>query len=183
MIEQYRYHSIAIVLHWCMALGMVFMVGSGLYMVNADIPKAEQFDLYQLHKASGVVMLWAIVLRLAVRLLTTQPKLPTHIPETQQRLASIGHGLLYLGLIVMPLSGWVMVSSSPFGLPTFVFVDWIKWPHIPGLERNKTVESLAKSVHWYALLALVTVLLAHISAVILHRLKHTENLLKRMWWT
>jgi cytochrome b561 len=76
-----------------------------------------------------------------------------------------------------------MVSSSPFGLPTFVFVDWIKWPHIPGLERNKTVESLAKSVHWYALLALVTVLLAHISAVILHRLKHTENLLKRMWWT
>ncbi len=84
--------------------------------------------------------------------------------------------------ILMPLSGWLMVSASPFGLPTFVFVDWIKWPHIPGVTRNKTVETLADSVHWITATGLVSLIIGHVSAVVWHKKKHDINFVSRMWW-
>ena len=82
----------------------------------------------------------------------------------------------------MPLSGWLMVSASPFGLPTFVFVDWINWPHIPGVARNKSIETLANNVHWITAALLGTLIAGHISAVVWHNKKHNINLISRMWW-
>lgn len=182
MAEARRYHSVSIVLHWTMLLGFVFMLASGLYMVNADIPKADQFKLYQVHKAAGVLMLWAVLLRLLTRFLSTAPQLPIEIPARERSLAKIGHIALYMGLLAIPLSGWLMVSASPFGLPTFVFVDWIKWPHIPGVARNKEIEALAKSAHWYLVITMLVLLVSHIGAVIWHKKKQGLNLINRMWW-
>ena len=127
-----RYNSFSIVLHWCIALALLFMFASGLYMVNADISKADQYRLFQIHKASGVVVLWALILRIGTRILTKAPALPDSLNQQQVFKAKLGHLFLYAALVTMPLSGWLMVSASPFGLPTFVFFDWIKWPHCPG---------------------------------------------------
>lgn len=183
MTDTKRYHTLAIVMHWLMALGFLAMVGSGWYMVNMDMNKATQFDLYQIHKAGGVVMLWSIVLRLLIRWLTKPPPLPAAIPNKQHRVAKLGHIGLYVGLLVIPLAGWVMVSSSPFGLPTFVFFDWLKWPHIPGIARNKEVQSIASAVHWYTVLVMLLLLAGHIGAVYIHKIKHNIALIKRMWWS
>lgn len=183
MYPEYRYHSLSIILHWLMAAGLVFMVGSGVYMVNFDIPKAEQFRLFQIHKAAGVMMLWSIVLRVIIRLITQQPKLPHTMKKPEQTLAKLGHFALYGGLVLMPLSGWLMVSASPFGLPTFVFVDWIKWPHIPFVERNKEIESLAKNIHFFVAIGLGSLVLVHIGAVVMHKKKQGLNLIRRMWWS
>ncbi len=127
-------------------------------------------------------MLWAIALRLLTRWLTHQPPLPSELSVKEQKLAKLGHLALYIGLCVMPLSGWLMVSASPFGLPTFVFVDWIKWPHIPFVERNKTIESLARNTHWIVASGLLLIIIGHIAAVIMHKKKQNIQLLKRMWW-
>ncbi|MDC8831133.1 cytochrome b [Alteromonas gilva] len=178
-----RYHSISIVLHWLIALGILFMLASGIAMVNIDMPKADQYQLFQIHKASGVIMLWAIVLRIVVRLFSEQPPLPAMLSAHEQKLAKLGHIGLYTALVVMPLSGWLMVSASPFGLPTFVFVDWIKWPHIPFVERNKTIESLARNIHWLTAIALGMMILGHIAAVIMHKKRHGLQLITRMWWS
>ena len=177
-----RYHSLSIVLHWSMALALLFMFASGLYMVNADISKAEQYQLFQIHKASGVVVLWALMLRVAVRVFTHAPALPEILNQQQVFKAKLGHVFLYVALLTMPLSGWLMVSASPFGLPTFVFVDWIEWPHIPGVARNKTIETLANNVHWITATLLATLIVGHVSAVVWHQKKHNVNLIKRMWW-
>lgn len=165
-----------------MAVGLLFMFISGLYMVNADISKADQYKLFQIHKAAGIVMLWAICLRLIVRCLTKKPELPDTFSLADKKRAGIGHVALYVGLLLMPLSGWLMVSSSPFGLPTFVFVDWIKWPHIPGLARNKTIETVANNIHWITAIVLFTFIVGHIFAVIWHKKSHKINLVHRMWW-
>lgn len=178
-----RYHSLSITLHWIMAAGLLFMLLSGVYMVNFDITKADQFKLYQIHKASGVIMLWAIILRVIVRVFTRSPALPSQMSNTEKRLAKFGHVALYGGLILMPISGWLMVSASPFGLPTFVFVDWISWPHIPFVERNKVIEGIARNIHWITASVLFTMVFGHISAVWLHRKKQGIHLIKRMWWS
>ncbi len=182
MTNSIRYHSFAIVLHWIMAMGFMFMAGSGWYMVNGDLPKAEQFDLYQIHKASGVLMLCALVLRVLVKLCTSTPLLPSNIPLEQHRFAKLGHLCLYIGLLLIPITGWIMVSASPFGLPTLVFFDWLKWPHIPGLTKNKEVQSIANNIHWYGVLTMLLFILGHISAVYVHTAKHNIKLIRRMWW-
>ncbi|MDT0595885.1 cytochrome b [Glaciecola petra] len=177
-----RYHSVAILLHWLMALGLIFMFASGIYMVYGDITKAEQYKLFQIHKASGVIMLWAIMARILVRILVTSPAPSQSISSSNAKKAKIGHVMLYGALVLMPLSGWVMVSASPFGLPTFVFVDWIEWPHIPGLARNKTVETAANNVHWISAIVLILLVFGHVAAVLVHKRVHKVNLLTRMWW-
>jgi len=183
MYPQHRYHSLSIILHWLIALGLLFMLLSGVYMVNFDMSKADQFKLFQIHKAAGVVMLWAIVLRIATRMMSQQPSLPDAFTDREKRFAKLGHVLLYTALILMPLSGWLMVSASPFGLPTFVFVDWIKWPHIPFVERNKTIETIARNIHWVVASALLTMIIGHIAAVYVHKKKQGISLIKRMWWS
>lgn len=177
-----RYHGFSVLLHWTIAVGLLFMFASGLYMVHADISKAEQYKLFQLHKAAGVVMLWALIVRVCVRLFTKAPVAPSEFSEADNKKAAFGHILLYIALVVMPLSGWVMVSASPFGLPTFVFVDWIKWPHIPGIAKNNHVETIANNTHWITATVLFSLIIGHIGAVIWHHKKHKLNLLKRMSW-
>jgi cytochrome b561 len=177
-----RYHSLSIVLHWCVALALLFMFGSGLYMVNADISKADQYQLFQIHKASGVLVLWALLLRIGARIFTRSPALPDVLNQQHILTAKLGHVLLYIALISMPLSGWLMVSASPFGLPTFVFFDWINWPHIPGVARNKTIENLANNVHWITATVLAALIVGHVSAFVWHNKKHNLNLISRMWW-
>ncbi len=181
-ISIHRYHSFSIVLHWCIALALLFMFASGLYMVNADISKADQYRLFQIHKASGVIILWALILRIGTRVFTQAPALPDSLNQQQVFKAKLGHIFLYAALVTMPLSGWLMVSASPFGLPTFVFFDWIKWPHIPGVARNKTIEVLANNVHWITATILATSIVGHIGAVVWHKKTHNINLISRMWW-
>lgn len=181
-ISLHRYNSLSIVLHWSIALAILFMFASGLYMVNADISKADQYRLFQIHKASGVVVLWALIVRIGARVFTQAPALPDALNQQQVFRAKLGHVLLYVALVTMPMSGWLMVSASPFGLPTFVFVDWIKWPHIPGVARNKTIEVLANNVHWITASVLGTLIVGHVSALYWHIKKHNINLINRMWW-
>lgn len=178
-----RYHSLSIMLHWAVVLGLILMFASGLYMVNADISKADQYKLFQLHKSAGVVILWVLFIRIWVRIFTTAPDLPNSLSNADKKKAQVGHLLLYVALIIMPLSGWLMVSASPFGLPTFVFVDWIKWPHIPGVARNKTFETIANNTHWITAAVLFMLIVGHISAVIWHKKAHGLNLLNRMLWS
>lgn len=178
-----QYHSLSIVLHWAIVLGLVFMFASGLFMVNADISKADQYKLFQIHKASGVIMLWAIILRITVRVFTHTPKPIKQLNDKQNKTAKLGHLVIYIALVTMPLSGWVMVSASPFGLPTLVFSDYLNWPHIPGLGRNKEVEFFANAVHWITATVLFVLIGGHIGAVVWHKKKHKINLLERMWWS
>jgi cytochrome b561 len=178
-----RYHSISIVLHWSIGLAVLFMFASGLYMVNGDISKADQYRLFQIHKASGVLVLWALILRIVARVFIRAPTLTDSLNQQQVFKAKLGHIFVYIAVVTMPLSGWLMVSASPFGLPTFVFVDWIKWPHIPGVARDKTIETLANNVHWITATILASLIVGHVSAVVWHKKKHNINLISRMWWT
>lgn len=178
-----RYHGLAITLHWVMAAAVFFMLGSGLWLeYGPDIAPADKFALIQLHKSFGVCLLIAFFLRVAVRLWQKPPALPAHFPRLERLAADWGHRALYLLLFLMPFSGWVMVSSSPYGLPTMVF-NVIEWPHIPGLGGNEAVQGPARLAHTVLAFTLIALLAAHVGAVAKHALFDRENLLRRMWWT
>lgn len=176
-----RYHSLAIILHWLMASAMLLMLASGLTMAFAELEPSFKFNLYQWHKSLGVLVLWAAALRLSIRLMTKPPSLPASFPRYEVLLSKLGHWGLYALMFALPITGWIMVSSSIYGLPTIVF-GWFEWPHIPGLAANVKVSKFAKDAHWYLALTLIALLVGHVGAVIKHAVVDKHNLLTRMWW-
>lgn len=174
-----KYNLVAIILHWVMAIAFFLMLLSGLVMTFAPIQKLLKFQMYQWHKSLGVLLLIAFFLRLAVRLLTIKPDLPHKMNKLEKLAAKAGHFMLYAWMLILPLSGWIMVSSSPFGLPTMIF-GWVEWPHVPGIAGNLEIENLAKEAHEFLAYSFMALIAVHIGAVIKHWVIDKENILPRI---
>lgn len=164
-----------------MAAGFFLMLGSGVTMEYADISQSLKFQLYQWHKSGGVLLLLAFVARILWRFVSRAPALPDTMPSYEKRAAKAGHWGLYLFMLAMPLSGWIMVSASVYGLPTIVF-GWFEWPHLPGIAGNETIENRASTAHTAFAIIFALLIAVHIAAVIKHAIFDEENLLRRMWW-
>jgi cytochrome b561 len=168
-----HYDAVAVVLHWTMALGIFALIGVGLAMKHADLPKMRVFQLFQLHKSIGIIILLLAVVRLAWRLTHRAPPLPETMPTLERKAAHAGHVLLYLFMFALPLSGWAFVSASPLNIPTVLF-GLVSWPHIPflaDLPDKAPVAAALKLAHDYGAFALIAVLAIHIGAALRHALK------------
>lgn len=174
-----RYTRVAIALHWVIALAIFAMLGSGLSLEFIEMEKPFEFQLIQWHKSLGVLVLLAVILRLLWRIFHKPPALPAHIKKFEAVAAKLGHWAIYAFIIIMPVSGWIMVSSSPFGLKTLVF-GWFEWPHVPGIASDKAINGAAHEVHEVAAWILLGLIIVHIGAVIKHAVIDRENLLPRM---
>ena len=176
-----RYTKVAVILHWLIALSILTLLASGLTMKYAPLEKFLQFKIYQWHKSLGVIVLWLVALRVIWRIFHKPPPLPTIIPKFEAWAAHAGHYALYFFMILMPISGWLLVSSSSFGLPTIVF-GWFQWPHFPGVAGDKSVNDAATAAHWYGTWVILALIVGHVGAVGLHYVKERVNLLPRMWF-
>ena len=131
-----RYTAVAILLHWLIAAGIAALIVIGLIMtqLSARLPQMEVFKLYQLHKSIGITTLLLVVLRVVWRFTHRPPPLPREMPAAEKGAAHGLHWLLYLFMIGMPLTGWAVVSSSPFDLPTVLY-GLVRWPDLPILPK------------------------------------------------
>ena len=177
-----RYGSVAVTLHWLIALAIIGMLILGKYM--ADLPNSDpsKFDLIQLHKSFGISILALSVLRLAWRLVNKVPPLPPQMPAWERYAAHASHFLLYVLMIGIPLSGWAMVSASPLGIPTIWFGQF-EIPHLPGLQgladQRATTDQL-KEVHELLGNLMIALLLIHVGAALKHHLWDRDDVLTRM---
>ena len=92
-----------------------------------------------------------------------------------QLAAHGGHLLLYVLMIVIPLSGWLMSSAK--GIQT-VWFGLLPLPDL--LEKNKEVGNLLQTVHMSLNLLFVAVIAGHIGAALKHHFIDKDDILKRM---
>lgn len=138
-----RYSSVAIALHWLIAAAIVFQVIIGWRMGGGRTP--EGFALVQLHKSIGITVLLLSLARLAWRLTHRPPPLPSAMASWEKALAKVAHVGLYVIMIGLPITGWIMVSASRIQVPTLLY-GVVPWPHVPGLAH---LAAPAKSA-WHA---------------------------------
>ena len=177
-----RYTSVAIILHWVMALGIVALASMGLAMTHLTLSPMRLFQLYQLHKSIGITIFLAAFLRLAWRLMNHPPPLPAAMPAIERMAAAGGHLLLYAFLFALPLTGWALVSASVFDIPTVLY-GVAPWPHLPFLSTladKAPVEALLKTVHAYGAWALIALVAAHAAAALRHHFILGDDVLRRM---
>jgi cytochrome b561 len=130
-----RYATIAMALHWTIAALILTQIGLGWYM-NEVLPdhSPAQDQIQTLHISIGLTTLMLIAARIGVRLAFPPPPLPAGLQGWEKALAGFGHGLFYLLMILLPLSGWALVSVHK-GPISF----WgLNWPKLPGLGFLKT---------------------------------------------
>ncbi|MGH1571953.1 cytochrome b [Methylobacterium sp. P31] len=180
--EARRYTVVAILLHWLSALCVLALIGMGLVMVHAGLTPIRQFQLYQWHKSVGITVLILTALRPAWRLTHRPPPHLAGMPVRERRAAGVAHGLLYVLLVGLPLSGWAVVSLSPFNIPTVLY-GLVPWPHLPLAEfvpSPAAAESILKLVHAYGAWILTALLALHIAAALRHHLILRDDVLRRM---
>jgi len=177
--RQEQYNNVAIFLHWIMAIAFFLMLGSGLATEYMPMGKSLQFNMIQWHKGLGVLLLLTFILRLGWRIFHKPPPLPSSIKGLEAVVSKAGHIALYICMFFVPLSGWVMVSSSVYGLPTIVF-GWFEWPHIPLIAGNTAVNEASSNIHWALTWFFGLCIAGHITAAVKHIVIDKENILLRM---
>jgi cytochrome b561 len=172
-----KYSASSRAIHWFMALIIFSALGVGIYMTKI-LPKdaPNHLEVYSLHKSIGVIALLFVILRIINRFIFKVPALPKTIKKHEQILSHLGHFGLYVLMVTVPLSGYLM--SNSFGFPVHLFS--IELPFL--IERNFELGKILSEFHEisaYCLLALVSV---HILAVVKHRFfdKPENDVLKRM---
>lgn len=173
-----RYSTVAIVLHWLLALVILAMFAVGIYMT--DLPFSPQrLKLYNWHKWAGVTFLALTLLRLVWRLTHRPPTLPLAVTRTmpgwQHRAYHATHHLMYLLFFAVPLVGWAYSSAAGFPI---VWFGQIALPDL--LPVNKELAEVIKPLHKYLALALMALAGLHIAAAVKHHWVDRDGLLGRM---
>lgn len=101
-----RYTRVAIALHWLIAAAILYNLLSGLG--RAYLPRG----FFVLHISSGLTILALTVVRVVWRLTHKPPPL-LPMKTWEARLAHGVHFLLYLAMLMVPWTGWVMISATP----------------------------------------------------------------------
>lgn len=169
-----RYTPIAILLHWLMAAMLIGLFCVGLYM--SDLPLSPQkLEIYSWHKWGGVTAFLLVLARLGWRATHPVPTLPASMSARMQQAAHVGHVMLYLLMIAIPLSGWLMSSAKGFQT---VYFGVLPIPDL--LQKDKALGDLLKEVHESLNWLLVLLVLGHIGAALKHQFIDKDGLLQRM---
>jgi cytochrome b561 len=164
--------------HWLSAALVLAALGLGAIMVQFVKDPAARFELTQTHKSIGITILALTVVRLARRSFSRAPKAE---PAARALLlaAKATHVTLYALLLLMPMSGWLMVTTTPVRVPTVVFgLFALPYPLAPDL----TIYRLAHAAHVALAILLAALVAIHVAAAAIHALVWRDRTLTRMWW-
>ncbi len=143
-------------LHWIVALGVLATWPLGM-MIKFT---AEPFKLtfYMLHESIGFLVLWVMLVRIGIRLTSETPVSSGGGPLAA--LARLVHALLYLMLVVMPVSGFLATNAhgfpspgsafSPYGVRSANFQHWPDIFYHPHLERMDPSCPFCVTYRWRA---------------------------------
>ncbi len=177
-----RYSIVAILFHWTIAALIVVNLVIGWRM--GYLHGLDQFSMFQLHKSVGITVLLLSLARLAWRLLNPPPPAAARLKSWEHRIAGVTHFMFYVMMIALPLTGWAMVSVSPYNIPTLLWKA-IPWPHIGflhalGVADRARVETLSAGLHLYLVLGGTALIALHVAAALKHQFIARDGVLGRM---
>lgn len=169
------YGTLARLLHWITVAVIAIMIPVGIAMTSAGFESIED-ELYILHKNLGVIVLLLILFRIAWRITHRPEPLPASLPPLQQRIAATTHGLLYVLLLLMPITGYIRTVGGDFPIELLNALGVP--PLVPVMKETAEVFSVIHKFSAYAILALIV---AHVTAAMQHALINRDGVISRIW--
>ena len=166
-----EYSLISKLLHWASAIILFVQIPLGFYLVDLDFGP-ERLNIENIHVLVGLSIFYLVIIRLINKIISTSPKLEPSIFKGQKFLAKSNHILLYVTILSITISG---IFKKLFNGETLV----IFFREIQIVE-NFEVADFFYDIHIYSNYLLITLIVIHISAVIVHKLFFGDNLLKKI---
>ncbi|GAM98767.1 cytochrome B561 [alpha proteobacterium U9-1i] len=189
-----RYTAVAIVLHWAIAIAILGMIPLGWWMGDAlenPATQAQAVAAFQLHKSVGLTILLLSLVRLGWRLMHRPPALPAHMPAWETFAAKATHWAFYFIIIVMPLTGWLYVSTAwnvhderALNVSTLYF-GLFQIPHLFGLSHladgaRSDVAGVLETIHSKLAWGAIVLLVLHVGAALKHHFVDKDEVLTHM---
>ena len=184
---EYSYGLIAILLHWIVAAAFIVNYGLIYYREWFTEPRSDEGRaLFSHHTTIGISVLVFVALRIVWKMMNRQPK---DVPGTrlEHLLAHAAHVLLYLVMIVVPLSGYLGTGGPsqlfyaieiPRFADTWLFRTIIEgWMGLTWEEFEKPMDFIHKQGGAYVVWVLIA---AHAGAAFYHHFVRRDIVLKRM---
>lgn len=174
-----RYTFSARILHWLMAVGFLFMWGCGYAMaalVKEDSPLEEA--LFGLHISVGVTLLFLLVLRIVIRVISEIPAPLAALSSWEKTGSHLGHLALYALPAAIIALGWAETDFGGHGVTWF----GVAMPKLlPTMESlwGVNLEAVTSQLHKYLAYVMLAVAAVHVAAVVKHRIEG-HDVLDRM---
>jgi cytochrome b561 len=157
-----------------MAAMLIGQVVLGKYAQGLDLAPVK-LNLMMWHKSLGIILLFLALLRLLWAWLNPRPEFEPGTRANQRITARLNHLGLYVLMIAIPFSGWLMNSAKnvPFSL-----FRTVPWPAL--LDENKNLGDLFQWWHESLVSVMLALLTLHVSAALWHHFHKRDSVLLRM---
>jgi cytochrome b561 len=170
-----RYTSVAIALHWLLAVLILGQIGFGWYLQEVPRGTPERTVYVNFHKSTGLTIGLLILGRLYWRLTHKAPPLPLSMPAWERRAARASHLALYACMLIMPAAGYLASNFSKFGVKYFNV-----WLLPPWGVDDRQIYAVFNTTHVFTSYVFVTLIAIHLLAALRH-LYLRDRVFRRMW--
>ncbi|MCW1830212.1 cytochrome b/b6 domain-containing protein [Enterobacter asburiae] len=165
--ESYRYDRLSRALHWGVAAGIIWVMvaGYGLHWIK-DVHAHSLIS--NLNASIATCITFLMIVRYVWRFFRPREVIIKH---NNQKIVAIIHDIFYQIIFIVLCSGFLMMRGPFCFFGTF---------NIPAIINNPEINAFFFSVHRYSCMALGTMVLLHVFAVIKHHVINKRKVLLRM---
>jgi cytochrome b561 len=171
-----RYSRVAIWLHWVLAALIVVNLLLGFF--HEEFARPVRSAMMGWHKSLGFTVIALTLVRILWRLTHRPPPFDPAMKGWEVGIARLVHGLFYLLLLAIPLTGWLIVSSGEKVNPTNFY--WLfKIGPLP-VTPGEGLHDFAEEAHELLGYAMLVLLLLHVGGAAKHHFDGHRHLIGRM---
>lgn len=182
------YGAVTKTFHWLIALAILSMFPLGKIATDrahtlemADPFPGEAFvtqtlTLFSIHKTLGVLIFLTALARILWTFTRPRPGLLHPDRRAEAFAAHLVHGLLYGGMVIVPLSGWLHHAATTGYAPL-----WLPFGNdLPGVPKDPALADLFSEIHHLGVLVLGLAVLLHVAGALKHHVIDRDGTLRRM---
>jgi cytochrome b561 len=173
-----RFGLVTKLLHWTIALLILFLIWLGWYMVDLTYyDKWYNASLYW-HRALGLLVLALALFKIGWQFGFPAPHAASAALKPWERTAARGmHLLLILMMLLIPVTGYLISTSAGKSIPLFAGIE------VPALiDVDVQLRDLAIEVHFWLAYATAFLAAGHAGAALKHEFLNRDGTLARMLW-
>lgn len=168
-----------ILLHWLVAIMVLSMLTVGVYMTNQEV-----YALYPWHKSFGQLIFLIVLVQVIRRLKNGWPQAVSQYSAAERMLARSVHYLLLVGVLLMPVFGFLMSVFGGNGVAFFGLPLVARNPDPTNLSKviplNGPLAEVMSSAHGILGFLLMLAILLHIAGALKHHVLDKDGTLRRM---
>ena len=172
-----RYGLLTKLLHWSIAFSILGLIGLGWWMVDLTYYDPWYHKSLSLHRVLGLAVLGLAVVMLLWQRVSKPPALPASIPRAQQVAAHAVHHTLFLAMILLPVTGYLISTSAGQGIPVYGRFE------VPALMQvGEKTRDIVIAIHYYCAYGTGLLAAVHAAAAFKHQFIDRDGVLARMIW-